>query len=249
MTAAGMILGTAAYMSPEQAKGKPADKRSDIWAFGCVLYEMLTGERSFQGDDVAETLASIIRAEPDWGALPPALDERVAILIRRCLDRNARQRRQSIADIRVELEQIAAEPTSPPKEHPTAVPSRVWPVVAGVLAVLLLIVAGLAWSRARTPQPARGFANVAQFSIPIPADMSLSSTGRQMLAIAATDRESLTSRVLGSMSETSTAPRPGLSNRHVRPAVRCRASVFAGRPMARVLDSPSGWRRDSARLQ
>ena len=76
MTAAGVILGTAAYMSPEQAKGKPADKRSDIWAFGCVLYEMLTGKRAFGGEDVADTLASVLKSEPDWSALPvdvPAL--------------------------------------------------------------------------------------------------------------------------------------------------------------------------------
>src|SRR5262249_41485906 len=70
MTAAGMILGTAAYMSPEQAKGRPADKRSDIWAFGCVLYEMLTGERAFNGEDVTETLAAIIKDTPDWNRLP-----------------------------------------------------------------------------------------------------------------------------------------------------------------------------------
>ena len=72
MTQLGMILGTAAYMSPEQAKGKPADKRSDIWAFGCVLYEMLTGRRAFPGEDVSDTLAAVLRSEPDWTALPAA---------------------------------------------------------------------------------------------------------------------------------------------------------------------------------
>src|SRR5262249_47133552 len=71
MTGVGMILGTAAYMSPEQAKGRPADKRSDIWAFGCVLYEMLTGTRAFGGEDVSDTLAAVLRGEPDWAALPP----------------------------------------------------------------------------------------------------------------------------------------------------------------------------------
>ena len=70
MTQAGMILGTAAYMCPEQAKGRPADKRSDVWAFGCVLYEMLTGKRAFEGDDVSDTLAAVLRGEPDWDALP-----------------------------------------------------------------------------------------------------------------------------------------------------------------------------------
>ena len=72
MTQAGMILGTAAYMSPEQARGKTVDKRSDIWAFGCVLYEMLTGRRAFDGEDVTETLAAVLSAEPDWWVLPEA---------------------------------------------------------------------------------------------------------------------------------------------------------------------------------
>ena len=78
MTQAGMILGTAAYMSPEQAKGRPADKRSDVWAFGCVLYEMLTGRRAFPGDDVIETLAAVMRAEPDLARCPPTCRRRFA---------------------------------------------------------------------------------------------------------------------------------------------------------------------------
>ena len=73
MTQAGLILGTAAYMSPEQAKGQPADKRSDVWAFGCVLYEMLTAKRAFDGEDVSDTLAAVLRSEPAWGALPDDL--------------------------------------------------------------------------------------------------------------------------------------------------------------------------------
>ena len=76
LTRLGMILGTAAYMSPEQARGKPVDKRSDIWAFGCVLYEMLTGQRAFEGEDVTDTLASILKSEPDWKALPAATPPR-----------------------------------------------------------------------------------------------------------------------------------------------------------------------------
>src|SRR5499433_879971 len=83
MTGVGMILGTAAYMSPEQAKGRPADKRSDIWAFGCVLYEMLTGKRAFEGEDVSDTLANVLRGEPDWTALPKEVSPAVRILIER----------------------------------------------------------------------------------------------------------------------------------------------------------------------
>src|SRR6266536_1599615 len=92
MTGIGMILGTAAYMSPEQAKGRPADKRSDVWAFGCVLFEMLTGKRAFEGEDVSDTLAAVLRGEPDWPALPASVPERIRFMLRRSLekDRSAR---------------------------------------------------------------------------------------------------------------------------------------------------------------
>jgi Tol biopolymer transport system component len=95
-TRMGVILGTAAYMSPEQARGKPADKRSDVWAFGCVLFEMLTGQKAFQGDEVADTLAAVLRAEPDWTKLPANLSASIRLAIERCLEKE-RQRR--IADI------------------------------------------------------------------------------------------------------------------------------------------------------
>jgi len=98
MTAAGMILGTAAYMSPEQAKGKPADKRSDIWAFGCVLYEMLTGTRAFSGDDAPDTITAVIRGEPGWQALPDDVPAHIRLLLRRCLEKDRSKR---IADISV----------------------------------------------------------------------------------------------------------------------------------------------------
>jgi serine/threonine-protein kinase len=98
MTQAGMILGTAAYMSPEQAKGRPADKRSDVWAFGCVLYEMLTGKRVFEGEDVSDTLANILKSEPEWHALPANLPEHIRLLVRRCLEKD-RSRRVSDASI------------------------------------------------------------------------------------------------------------------------------------------------------
>jgi serine/threonine protein kinase len=85
-------------MSPEQAKGRPADMRSDIWAFGCVLYEMLTGKRAFGGDDVSDTLANVLKADPDWDALPPATPPRNPTLLRRCLMKDRRQRLQAIGD-------------------------------------------------------------------------------------------------------------------------------------------------------
>src|SRR6266545_2483035 len=92
MTRIGVILGTAAYMSPEQAKGRAADKRSDVWAFGCVLYEMVTGRRAFEGEDISDTLASVLRGEPDWTALPANVSPAIVALLRECLDKDRRRR-------------------------------------------------------------------------------------------------------------------------------------------------------------
>ncbi len=100
MTLQGMILGTAAYMSPEQAKGREADNRSDIWAFGCVLYEMLAGTRAFDGEDVSDTLASVLKGAPDWASLPPVTPPGLRALLRRCLERDHRRR---VADISTAL--------------------------------------------------------------------------------------------------------------------------------------------------
>ena len=95
-THTGIILGTAAYMSPEQAKGNPTDKRSDIWAWGCVLYEMLAGKRAFEGEDLGDTLAAVIRGAPDWTALPSEVSPGLRALLMRCLEKDRRKR---IADI------------------------------------------------------------------------------------------------------------------------------------------------------
>jgi eukaryotic-like serine/threonine-protein kinase len=108
MTEAGIILGTAAYMAPEQARGKQVDRRADIWAFGCVLYEMLTGQKAFEGETVSDVLASVIRSEPDWRALPPDTPPGVQRLIRRCLQKDVRQRLQAIGDARIAIEEMLA---------------------------------------------------------------------------------------------------------------------------------------------
>jgi eukaryotic-like serine/threonine-protein kinase len=110
VTLAGVILGTAAYMSPEQTKGRAADKRSDIWAFGAVLYEMLTARRAFEGEDVSDTLANVLKSEPDWSALPADVPWRVRMLVQRCL---AKDRQQRIADMSVALFVMTDEAASP----------------------------------------------------------------------------------------------------------------------------------------
>src|SRR5439155_6502605 len=104
-TQAGVILGTAAYMSPEQARGKPVDKRTDIWSFGCVLYEALTGLQAFAAETVSDTMAAILGRDPDWQALPVATPASIRVLLRRCLRKDANLRLHDIADARIEIEE------------------------------------------------------------------------------------------------------------------------------------------------
>src|SRR5262249_25226020 len=101
----GMIMGTAAYMSPEQAKGRPVDGRTDVFAFGAVLYEMLTGRPAFEGEDVADILSRVLQREPDWTLIPPNVPPRIRELLRLCLEKTAKNRRQSIGDVRIDIVQ------------------------------------------------------------------------------------------------------------------------------------------------
>jgi serine/threonine-protein kinase len=110
-TQQGVILGTAAYMSPEQARGKPVDKRADIWAFGCVLYEMLTGHAAFSGKDVTDILAAVIRAEPEWSSLPANLHGRLREVIEGCLKKDLRDRYHDISDVRVDMQKVLTDPS------------------------------------------------------------------------------------------------------------------------------------------
>ena len=155
MTQAGMILGTAAYMSPEQARGKPVDKRADIWAFGCVLYEMLTGQRAFDAEGVSDTLARVIEREPDWARLPTTLPPALRTYIRRCLQKDPRQRVQAIGDVRLALEG-AFETAVPQTAAPAVVAQWRRVALAGVAAIIAsgAIIGALVWV-AMQPAPLR----------------------------------------------------------------------------------------------
>ena len=151
MTQAGIILGTAAYMSPEQARGKPVDKRTDIWAFGCVLYEMLTGVRAFAGDEVSDTLAFVITKEPAWSALPASTPASIRRLLRRCLAKDRRQRLSDIADARLEIAEVGAEQgaevSSTAATSPTITPKPFsWSSIAFALAGVLALAVWIAIS-------------------------------------------------------------------------------------------------------
>ena len=149
-TNAGVILGTAAYMSPEQAKGRPVDKRTDIFAFGCVLYEMLTGHAAFGGEDVPEILSRVLQREPDWTLLPANVPPTIQRLLRLCLQKDPKKRRQTATDVRIDIEQALAEPTAESAAGFARPTTLQWaPVVLALLAGAAIT--GLfAWLHARS---------------------------------------------------------------------------------------------------
>jgi Tol biopolymer transport system component len=178
-TVAGVILGTAAYMSPEQARGKPVDKRADIWAFGCVLYDMLTGHRPFVGDTVPEILASALRDEPDWARLPPDASPSVLRLLRRCLAKDPRRRLHDIADARLEIEDRPQEQEPPAVAAQPSVgamsPLMKW--VPWAFALGLALVSAALWKRG--PVQAPWEAPVQRFEMELPR---ASASGSQALS-------------------------------------------------------------------
>ncbi len=136
-TSAGIVLGTASYMSPEQARGKPVDKRTDIWSFGCVLYETLTGRRAFPGETTTDIVAAIIEREPDWSALPPQTPDSVRRLLRRCLQKDRKRRIHDIADARLEIEEAQTQPDPEAARGAGTSALGKWALLAGVLGLAL----------------------------------------------------------------------------------------------------------------
>jgi len=158
ITMAGMIRGTAAYMAPEQARGKYVDKRADIWAFGCVLYEMISGTRAFGGDDVTDTLAFVITKEPDWNVLPLNTPAALVRLLRRCLAKDPTDRLRDIGDARIEIKELLANPTPDsvalrPATSPRLTWRRIGPMAAAVLAAAVATGYGVRLSM--RPAPSR----------------------------------------------------------------------------------------------
>ena len=154
VTSAGMILGTAAYMSPEQARGLPVDKRADVWALGAVLYEMLTGARAFAGDTVSDVVASVLAREPDWTRLPPSLPPALRVFIQRCLHKEPKQRVNDAGDVRLALEGVF----DIPHDGPAMTPVRpLWAVVlpwaVAAAALLAAVSLGVAYVAKTGPTP------------------------------------------------------------------------------------------------
>ncbi len=152
MTQFGMILGTAAYMAPEQAKGKPVDRRADVWAFGGVLFEMLTGKRAFEGEDVTDVIASIMRAEPDWNALPADTPPAVRKLLKRCLEKDRAKRLDSMAVARYEIQEARTTPETV-TTVPSSVPRRSALSLLATGAVCAVLAAVATWLVKPVPEP------------------------------------------------------------------------------------------------
>jgi Tol biopolymer transport system component len=172
-TMLGVILGTAAYMSPEQARGKAVDKRTDVWAFGCVLYELLTGQQAFHGDTVTEILAAVLRGEPDWPALPPAIPTNVRALLRHCLQKDKTLRLRDAGDASIEIQEALAVPRIGPTSAGPATHGWRQALVSGLAGVVMAVVAGLAvWTlKPATPPAPRP---VTRFTITLPLGQQLS---------------------------------------------------------------------------
>jgi len=174
-TQAGVVMGTAAYMSPEQARGRAVDKRSDIWSFGAVLYEMLTGRRCFEGETVSDVLAAVLRQEPDWSALPPETPPEVRALLSRCLERDPKKRLRDIGDAWIEGAAVRAGPV----ERRGAMPA--WPWAAAVLAALAVGFAAARWlSKPAPPTQAAAVHSI----VPLPPGTRLSGWASPVLAIS-----------------------------------------------------------------
>jgi serine/threonine-protein kinase len=180
MTQIGMILGTAAYMAPEQARGRTADKRADIWAFGCVLFEMLTGQRAFPGDDVTDTLAAVVKLDPNWSALGRNVPPHVAHALRVCLQKDPRRRGGDIAAIRLALEGVFER--EPAGGASAAAPARrwVWPLAAAAIALGGVLVGLVAWLERPATEPRR----VVRFAISELAGKPVPVSPGQVLSLA-----------------------------------------------------------------
>ena len=181
MTQAGMILGTAAYMSPEQARGRATDKRTDIWSFGCVLYEMLSGRQTWGGPTVTDMIAAVVAKEPDFGVLPANLHPRIQELLRRCLEKDPRERVRDAGDVRIEIQRALADPRGEADQGPAQ--SRTPSNLGWVAALLMGLVLGAAiWVLGRPASPVDPA--VSRFRVELPPGVRLADVNGSEVAIS-----------------------------------------------------------------
>jgi len=216
-TGVGVILGTAAYMSPEQARGRAVDKRADIWSFGCVLYECLCGRQAFSGETVSDMIARILQGEPDWDALPPSTPERIRGLLRRCLEKDARRRLRDIGDAKIELEDVQAVRASSSamraaaaRTGPRALVGWARLAAAVVITAAVTLLVPRLFQRTVPPAPVR-------FEVPQPENTSLRADGAsprispdgRTLAFVASDSSGVPQVWVRKLDATEAKPLPG----------------------------------------
>src|SRR5262245_45021654 len=181
----GMIMGTTAYMSPEQARGKETECTTDVWAFGCVLYEMLTGRTAFEGETVGEILGGVFKAEPDWRRLPTETPEAIRRLLRRCLQKERRQRLNSANDARIEIEDALSAPPLVAQNNATPIsnPRLAW-IVAAVATLAFSSIALLYFRQKPMPEPPEMRVEIRTPSTTAPLEFALSPDLRYMVFVA-----------------------------------------------------------------
>ncbi|HUG12128.1 MAG TPA: protein kinase, partial [Opitutaceae bacterium] len=179
----GVILGTAGYMSPEQAKGYEADHRSDLFSVGCILYELLSGRQAFEGETASEILAGVLKSDVDFSKLPPRLNPRLIDLLKRCLEKNPKKRWHAAADVRVEAEALTGRAIA--EDTPAKSAARAWPlwkrvVFASAFTIFGAVIATVAFRQINPPPPSP----VARFIIALPEEQTLSAAGRVAIALS-----------------------------------------------------------------
>ena len=226
-TQMGMVIGTAAYMAPEQAKGKPVDRRADVWAFGAVLFEMLTGQRPFVGDDVSDTLALVLKFEPDWQALPPEAPARIRQLIQTCLQKDPKRRIHSMADVLLVMEGAFDTPVSAPPASVAESTPRLWqrPVPAAMLGLALLVLGGVVWGLAAPTPPAP---RLGRFLLSPPAPLTVGLPANSSTVAISPDGTRVVYTATGgapyqlyvrAVEELTATPLPGLDDRVFGPFI------------------------------
>ena len=193
MTRAGTILGTAAYMAPEQARGNTVDRRADIWAFGCVLYEMLTGRRAFDGTSAVEVISDVLKTDPEWAALPAGAPTVVRSLLRRCLQKDPSRRLRDAADARFQIEEALTDSGDAAPGRTTAFtapPRRTWWVAAVIIASAAAVAVSLWFSRRPAPDPEEVRLEISAPPTTEPTSIALSPDGKIVVFVATTDRQS-----------------------------------------------------------
>ena len=228
MTRAGMILGTAAYMAPEQARGNTVDKRADIWAFGCVLYEMLTGRRAFDGTSAVEVISDVLKTDPEWAALPAGAPTVVRSLLRRCLQKDPSRRLRDAADARFQIEEALSDSGDAAPGRTTAFgapPRRTWWVAAVIIASAAAVAVSLWSSRRPAPDPEEVRLEINAPPTTEPTSIALSPDGK-IARLRGDDRQAVAA--VGAAIECGVGKTVGGNG-------KCEASILVARqPVCRV---------------